>query len=67
MKELMKDFALYIFEYFNKKRQIWENLVNICKEIDVLCSLSLYSFSSRGEFCRPKLFSQESGSFIDFE
>lgn len=67
LKEYMKEFALYIFDYFNRKRSLWENLVNIGKEIDVLCSLTIYSFHSRGEFCRPKLFGEDHASFIELK
>jgi len=65
LKEHMKDFCLYIFDYFNKKRALWENLVNISKELDVLCSMCLYSFGSRGDFCRPKLFGPDVRPFIE--
>ena len=65
LKEYMKEFALYIFEYFNKKRGLWENIVNVSKEIDVLCSLALYSFHSRGDFCRPRLFGEDHKPFLE--
>jgi DNA mismatch repair protein MSH6 len=67
LKEHMKEFALYVFDYFNKKRGLWENLSNVVKEIDVLCSLSIYSFKSRGQFCRPVLHPNTNGPFIELK
>lgn len=67
LKEHMKDFALYVFEYFNKKRSIWENVSNIVKELDVLCSMAIYSFKSRGDFCRPILHSNSESPFIELK
>lgn len=67
LKEHMKEFALYVFEYFNKKRGLWENLSNVVKELDVLCSLSLYSFKSRGQFCRPSFHESTDGPFIELK
>jgi DNA mismatch repair protein MSH6 len=64
LKEHMKVFALYVFEYFSRKRDLWENIVNIAKELDVLCALSLYSFKSRGTFCRPKLHGNDVLPFV---
>lgn len=67
LKEHMKEFALYVFEYFNKKRSIWENLSNVVKELDVLCSMSLYSFKTRGVFCRPTLHAKAESPFIELK
>lgn len=67
LKNHMKNFALFIFEYFNSKRTLWENVPNICKELDVLCSLAAYSFKSNGKFVRPRFWDNDHKSFIDLK
>lgn len=69
IKEDIKDFAQFIFNYFRESYNSWDTLNSILAELDCLCSLSVVSFYSDGIMCRPNLLplNDVKGPKINFE
>lgn len=52
-KHLLNEFVQFVFLNFKTNRSVWDTFINVFHELDVLCSLSVWSEADIT--CRPQI------------
>ena len=65
LQDLLKLFVCFVFRYFYTYHKVWDCFIKGLAQLDCLCSLSIVSFTTDEEMCRPEVFPLGERNFLD--